>query len=145
MRSPHEEFFQKSRFAVIGNSAKYPFPKYTYRGLKECGKIVFAVDPSSTTIEGDASYMDLTSLPSQVEAVILELPKNETATWVTRALDAGIRNIWIHMETETPEAVSAAVAAGAIVHTGTCAVMYVLPNSFPHNFHRWIMQRLKKY
>ena len=74
MPSFYETFWKNDRYAVVGNSAEKPFPRLTYRFLKERGAAVFPVDPSAAEIEGDTAYPDLESLPDQVEAVVIEAP-----------------------------------------------------------------------
>jgi predicted CoA-binding protein len=145
MPSRHEEFWNHSSYAVVANSAVKPFPKLSYGALKEQGRKVFAVDPSTDRIEGDTAFPDLDSLPEKVEAVVLETPKNETEEWVRKAADAGVRNVWIHMGRETPEALALAKERGLEVLTGTCAVMYVRQGLSYHSIHKWINQLIGKY
>lgn len=145
MASNHETFWLFNTFAVVGHSAKKPFPKLTYNGLKKLGKTVYPVDPSAKEIEGDQVYTDLASLPSAVEAVVLELPKEETETWVERVVQSDIKELWIHMNTETPQAVAIAEKNGINLRTGTCGVMYVTPGFTFHSIHKWIMKLLGKF
>jgi predicted CoA-binding protein len=146
MPTEHEAFWTHSSFAFVGDSANKPFPKLSYRELKKHGdKRVFAVDPSAKEIEGDQAYPDFGSLPEPVEAAVLEVPKQQTAEWVRKAADAGVKHLWIHMGRETPEAVALAEERGLSVLTGTCAVMYVRPGFSYHSLHKWINQLLGKY
>ena len=137
MPSQHEAFWNHHRFAVVGHSDVKPFPTLTYQALKEADdKTVYPVDPETDRIEGDVAFGDLASLPEPVEAVVIEVPQQETAAWVDRAAAAGIPNVWIHMGRETPEALAIAKEKGLKVCTGTCAVQY-LNGAFPHNVHRF--------
>jgi len=145
MSTKHEEFWTSSSFAVVGHSARKGFPKLSYNGLKKQGRKVFAVDPSVDKIDGDRVYADLASLPEKVDAVVLEVPKEETLGWVERAADAGIQNVWIHMQRETPEAVALAEERGLNLWTGTCAVMYVTPGFTFHTIHKWVNQLTGQY
>ena len=145
MPSHHEAFFEHDSFAVVGHSDKHDFPKLTYNGLKQLGKTVYPVDPSVETVEGDPAFPDLGALPGPVQGVVLEVPKEETAAWVEKVAAAGVRDLWIHMGTDTPEAVEAARAHGIDTHTGTCAVMYVTPGFTYHSIHKWIMKAVGKY
>jgi len=136
MPSRHESFWQHTKYAVVGRSSAKPFPRLTYNALKEAeGMTVFAVDPSCNEIEGDPAYAGFADLPEPVDAVVLEVPREETASWIERAADAGIARVWIHMGRETPEALDAAEKLGIEVCSGTCAVQY-LTGGFPHNIHR---------
>ncbi|MDJ0850666.1 MAG: CoA-binding protein [Myxococcota bacterium] len=145
MSTPNEEFWNYSSYAFVGHSAKKPFPKLSYRELRKQGRKVFPVDPSVGKIEGDATFPDLSSLPEAVDAVVLESPREETADWVRAAADAGIENLWIHANRDTPEALEVARERGLRVRTGSCAVMYVKPGLSYHSIHKWIDQALGKY
>jgi uncharacterized protein len=145
MASECERFWDAGSYAVVGHGAKRAFPKITYNALKDRGKTVYAVDPEATEVEGDPAYPDFETLPVRPEAMVLEVPKEETARWVGRAAEAGVESIWIHQMTETPEALAAAKDAGMKVITGHCAVMYNIPGMSMHAPHRWIWKLLKKY
>ena len=146
MPSFHEDFWTNERYAVVGNSAEKPFPKLTYGFLKERGATVFPVDPSASDIDGDTAYADLKSLPEPVQAVVLELPKEQTAGWVTAAADAGARHVWIHQGRDTPEALAIAEERGLQLRHGTCAVMYVTEGfAQGHGIHRFIQKALGRY
>lgn len=145
MPTDHERFWTNSSFAVVGHSAKKGFPTLSYAELRKSAKTVFAVDPSVDAIEGDRAYPDLQSLPQKVDAVVLEVPREETEDWVRRAADAGISNVWIHMNRDTPEAVALARERGMSVLTGTCAVMYVKQGLSYHSVHKWLNQLTGRY
>ena len=149
-RSAKERFWDAQIYLVIGNSEKMPFPRLTYLGLKANQKTVFAIDPGSGLTEGDRAFADLKSFsgisdrPEKIDAAILELPNSETAQWVSLLADFGVKKVWIHQDTETPQALQAAKERDVEVFTGTCAVMY-LNSSFPHSFHRCIMKMTRRY
>ena len=145
MASNYETFWENGSFAVVGDKAKQNFPVLTYQGLKKLGKSVFPIDPSMTEIESDHAYATLDDLPAKVDAVVLEVPKEDTRDWVAKVADAGIKDIWIHMGRETPEALDLAHERGMNARTGTCAVMYVKPELSYHSIHRWIAKRTGKY
>ncbi len=143
--SNYETFWKNDSFAFVGHSAKKSFPKLSYKTLKKLGKTVYAVDPSAETIESDKTYPDLASIPESVDGVVLEVPKEETMDWVRKAADAGVKDLWIHANTDTPEALALAKDKGMNVRSGTCAVMYVTPGLSYHSIHKWIMKLLGKY
>jgi hypothetical protein len=144
--STREQFWDSRSYAVIGDSrTKRAFPKLTYQNLKKLGKTVYAVDPGMPALGGDAVYADLAALPGPVEAAVLEVPREEAAAWVQRVADAGIGNLWIHQQTDTPEALQLAKERGMRAEHGTCAVMYVRQGFSGHSFHRWIMKLSKQY
>ena len=144
-RSDYASFFDHRSFAVVGHEAKGSFPHLTYRGLKKLGKQVFPIDPSVDDVDGDTAYHDLAELPQSVEAIVLEVPREETKDWVARAAAAGITEVWIHLRRETPEALALAKEKGLNVRSGNCAVMYLDAGTNVHAVHRWIRQALGKY
>ena len=145
MTSNYEQFWEHRNYAVVGNSAKKKYPRLTYNGLKASGKTVYPIDPDAKTIEGDTAYPDFGSLPAKVDAAVLELPKGETKEWVEKAAQAGIKNVWLHMKTDTPEAVALAREKGLNLLKGTCAVMYVTPGVTYHSIHKLIFRLIGKY
>lgn len=145
MPSEYENFWKKNSFAVVGHSAKSSFPELSYKELRKQGRKVFAVDPSTDSICGDKAYGDLQSLPEKVEGVVLELPKEETESWVNKAAEAGVKDIWLHMGSDTPQALETGKKQGLNVLHGTCAVMYLNQNFTYHSIHRGIMKMLKRY
>lgn len=145
MTSNYETFWEHDSYALLGHSAKQNFPKLSYNALKKLGKTVYAVDPSTETIEGDKTYPDLASLPEPVDCVVLEVPKEETKDWVQKVADAGGKDLWIHMNTETPEALVLAKEKGMNIRSGTCAVMYLKRGFSYHSFHKWIVKLMGKF
>jgi predicted CoA-binding protein len=112
MGSAYEAFWTQSAFAFVGHSAAKGFPRLSYGEAKKHGKKVFAVDPSVRQIDGDKTFPDLRSLPEPVDAVVVEVPREETVDWVRQAGDAGIKNVWVHMNRDTPEAIELAKQRG---------------------------------
>lgn len=145
MPSNYETFWQHQRYAVVGHQSKQNFPELTYRGLKKSGKTVYPVDPSLHEIDGDLVYHTLSDLRGQVDGVVLEVPKAETRFWVEKAADLGVKDIWIHMNRDTPEALALAEEKHLNARHGTCAVMYVTPGFTFHSLHKGIMKLVGKY
>jgi len=145
MASEYESFWNHGSFAVVGHAGKRNFPQITYRALKRLGKKAFPVDPSVGEIDGDRTCPDLASLPEPVEAVVLEVPKEDARDWVAAAAAAGIRDIWIHMGRDTPEALALGREKGLHVLSGTCAVMYLDPGFTYHAIHKGLMKLLRRY
>jgi uncharacterized protein len=146
MPSTRQEFWNAESYVVIGDTRTgRAFPKITLKGLTKLGKTVYAVDPGGADVGGATVYPDLSALPGAVEAAVLEVPKEETAGWVGKVADAGIANLWIHQQTDTPQALKAAHERGLRTEHGTCAVMYVRPGLSPHALHRGYMKLTRKF
>jgi predicted CoA-binding protein len=145
MPSAHEDFWKSPSFAFVGHSAVQRFPELSYKKSKKLGKKVFAIDPGADRIQGDRAYHGFDELPEKVESVVLEVPRAETAEWVEKAADAGVRNVWVHMLRDTPEALSIAQERGLNVLTGSCAVMYLDRGPSYHSVHKLIAKLTHRY
>lgn len=145
MASAYETFWTQSSFAFVGHSSARGFPRLSYAEAKKRGKQVFAVDPTIDNIDGDRTYSDLRSLPQKVDGVVVEVPREETLDWVRQAADVGIKNVWVHMNRDSPEAVAFAREHGLNLLTGTCAVMYLTGGFSAHGVHRWLNKLVGKY
>jgi predicted CoA-binding protein len=145
MASAHEAFWTQSSFAFVGHAATKGFPRLSYGEAKKIGKRVFAVDPSIDQIDGDKTYADLRALPEKVDGVVVEVPREETLDVVRQAADAGIKNVWVHMNRDTPEVIEFAKQKGLNLLTGTCAVMYVSQGVTYHSIHKWLNKLIGKY
>ena len=145
MTSRHEQFWDASSFAFVGNTAKKGFPRLSYGKTRALGKKVFAIDPTCDEIERDTAYSDFAALPEKVDAAVLEVPREDTADWVRKAADAGIEKIWIHAHRDTPEAIALGKEKGVELLTGACAVMYVNRTPSVHSIHKWIAKLGNKY
>jgi len=143
--SKHEQFFLSSSFAVIGNSKRKPFPMLTYGGLRSMGKTVYAVDlGGAVAVNGDAAFRSLSAIPKGVDAAVIEVPRNQTLDAVKQVADAGIKRVWLHQRTETPEALAFCRERGIDAHHGSCAVMYTGAGSY-HRVHRVLAKLLRTY
>ena len=145
MASAYEAFWTQSSFAFVGHAATKGFPRLSYAEAKKHGKQVFAVDPSVDNIDGDKTYPDLRSLPQTVDGVVVEVPREETLDVVRQAAEVGIKNVWVHMNRDSPEAVQFAEQNGLNLLTGTCAVMYLTGGFNAHGAHKWLNKLLGKY
>jgi hypothetical protein len=140
--SSKTDFFTDDRFILVGDTAGRKFPVFTKRFLEERGKTVYAVD-----LAGSEGYLaSLDEVPADAQAVIVEVSKERTEQVVSAALAKGIKKVWIHQMTDTPEALAACTAAGATVETGGCSVMYNAPPGFSgHALHRGIWKLIGRY
>jgi predicted CoA-binding protein len=140
--STKSEFFSAERFALIGDTRERAFPKLTRRYLEEKGKTVYPVDLGGAT---EGAVATVAELPGDVEAAIIEVPKERTAGVVEDVVAQGVPRVWIHQMTETPEAQDLCRERGVPLETGGCAVMYLAPTASPHALHRGIWKLIGRY
>ena len=57
---------------------------------------MFAVNPNADTVEGDACYQDLKSIPGDVDAVVIATRPGIAEDTMREVCRPGIRHVWMH-------------------------------------------------
>jgi predicted CoA-binding protein len=109
-----------------------------YQRLRERGYEVVAVNPNAESVEGDACYPDLRSVPGGVDAVVIGTSATYAEGTMREAVDLGITDVWMH-RSFGPGSVSATAAAygrehGVTVIHGGCPLMYGPTSDGAHRF-----------
>ena len=118
------DFLQLKSVAVVGASRdRGKYGNIVYRRLRDLGVKVYAVNPSTGTVEGDPSYPDLGSLPEKVEGAVVIVPPPQTEKVVRDAEAAGIRSIWMQPGAESEEAVAFCRRSGMCVIANVCILV----------------------
>jgi predicted CoA-binding protein len=92
------EFLAKKRIAVTGVS-RTPNGhggNVVYQRLRARGYEVFAINPNADTVEGDACYHDLKSVPRGVDAVVIATRPDIAEATMRECADLGIKHVWMH-------------------------------------------------
>lgn len=86
---------EKKIWAVIGaNRNPEKFGNIIYKRLKDKGYVVYPVNPTYETIEGDKCYNSISEMPVKPEVINMVVsPKNGVA-FIKEAINLGINNIW---------------------------------------------------
>lgn len=117
-------FLSRPRIAVVGASrSRLKYGNIVYRSLRSRGYEVYAVNPAAGTIEGDACYRDLASLPVPVDAAIFIVPPERTEALVGEAAALGIRHVWMQPGAESEKAVRLCEDGGIRPVHGLCILM----------------------
>jgi predicted CoA-binding protein len=88
-------------------------------------------------IEGEVCYPSLGALSGKVEGVIVAVPPQQAVQVLREAAGAGIHNVWLQQQTESPEALELAQQLGLNVVSKKCILMYAPPVRSFHGFHRF--------
>jgi predicted CoA-binding protein len=125
-----DEFLACTRVAVTGVSAnpKGHGSNAVYLRMRERGYQVFAVNPNAATVEGDATYPDLRSIPGGVEAVVIGTRPDRAEATMREAIDLGIKRVWMHRAfgagSVSDSATALGRANGVTVIDGGCPLMF---------------------
>lgn len=93
-----ERFLANKRIAVTGVSRDPANHggNVVYRRLRERGYEVFAVNPNADTVEGDPCFIDLKSIPGEVDAVVIATRPSIADQTMRERVELGIRQVWMH-------------------------------------------------
>lgn len=139
------EFLSNRNIAVAGVSRDpRQAANVVYRKLRSSGHRVFAINPSTTQVEGDACYADLRSIPETVAAVVIATHPNTTVEIVRECAELRIGQVWLHRSfgqgSVSDDAVRECESRGINCLIGGCPMMYCEPVDFGHRCMRWILK-----
>jgi predicted CoA-binding protein len=138
-RESIQDFLAQKKLAVIGVSRDAEqFSHRAYDFLKTNGFKAYPVNPNAEKIENDKCYPNVKSLPEKVDRALILLPPEKTKEVLLEIADAGIKNIWLQQQTESPQAIQFCKDRGINVVYGQCIFMFAEPVAFFHRAHRWI-------
>ena len=139
-----EEFLSSKRIAVTGVSRNPSGHggNAVYRRLRDRGYEVFAVNPNAETVEGDACYPDLGSIPGGVDAVVIGTSPIHADGTMRECADLGIGHVWMHRSfgegSVSPDAASYGRQHGIVVIDGGCLLMFDPTADFAHKCMRTV-------
>lgn len=136
------DFLALRRIAVAGASRSGDTAgNIIYKKLRDQGYDVFPVNPNAETIEGDACFANVASIPGGVDAVVVATHPDISADVIRECAQLGIRHIWLHRSfgrgSVSDEAVEEARKAGLRVIPGACPMMYCEHVDVGHKCIRW--------
>jgi uncharacterized protein len=140
-----DEFLSYQPIALVGvsrNPKKFGYS--AFKELKQKGMNIIPVNPEAIEIMGVKTYPNVTSLPSDVKAIIILTKKEKTASIVREAKEKGIKQIWIQQMADSKEALEELKETEINYITGECILMHYKPHSV-HKFHRAINRFFGKF
>jgi predicted CoA-binding protein len=93
------EFLTHDRVAVTGVSRKGPREhgsNVVYTRLRDRGYDVFAINPNADSVEGDACYHDLKSVPDGVDWVVIGTRADAAEATMRECAELGVTRVWLH-------------------------------------------------
>ena len=139
-----QEFLADKRVAVTGVSRKPGShgSNAVYQRLRQRGYEVFAVNPNTETVEGDACYRDLASIPGGVDWVVIGTRPERADATMRECADLGITQVWMHRGSGAGSVSATATEFGRAhaitVIDGGCPLMFDGTADFSHKCMRAI-------
>ena len=139
------DFLSCKTLAVVGVSGfRKGFGYAVYKDLEKEGYTVYPVNPNAKSIDNRPCFATVSTLPEEVEGIVLVVPPEVTEKVVRDAALAGIKQIWMQQGAESSKAVEFCESAGIAVVYGECIMMFAEPKVFPHSAHRWVNKMMGK-
>jgi hypothetical protein len=134
-----QNFLASKIIAVVGiSSSKHKFGNSVYKELKIKGINTLPVGSSIQEFEGEKVYPDLKSIQQKVEAVVICIKPHKTMEVISKAIELGIKNIWLQQGSESKQAIEFCKDKGINLIYGQCILMFAEPTAFFHRVHRGI-------
>lgn len=142
MTTELESFWDADSYVVITDRTK-PAMKWTIQELKRSGKKVYTVDLSKKPEEG--TLQNVSELPDGIQSAVIGVTKIRPEDVIDALEQKGIKEIWLHLMTETPQAQEKCREYHMHFITGRCPMMYLGHGVSIHTIHREIAKLIGKY
>jgi predicted CoA-binding protein len=125
-----QKFLSSRRIAVTGvsHAPKGHGSNAVYCRLRERGYDVVAVSPNAAQVEGDPTFPDLTSIPGDLDAVVIGTRPERAMATMEQAVARGVPRVWMHRAfgagSVSPEAAAYGREHGIEVIDGGCPLMF---------------------
>jgi len=107
--------------AVVGLSAKPDRPSYDVAAfLQSNGYKIIPVNPNLSSVLGEKSYPDLSSIPEPVDVVDIFRKSEDVGPIVDEVIKVGARTVWMQLGIVNEEAAKKAQDAGLNVIMDRC-------------------------
>jgi uncharacterized protein len=136
-----DDFLMPRKFAFAGLSRNpKSFSRQAFASLSEKEYEIIPVNPNTEEIEGKKCYKSIEELPRDVDRILFMTPKSETDKLFTKAIERGMKSIWIQQGSETKETIDLAKEKNFDnLVSKHCIFMFTEPTGI-HKFHRFIMK-----
>lgn len=134
------DFIECKRLAVIGASGKGDkFGNMASKELRDRGYQVFIVHPEANEIDGEPCYPNLAAVKDKVDGVFVCVPAAQASGVFHQASEAGLRNVWLQQQAETPELIELGKELDLDLVYGKCILMYAPPVRSYHAVRRFFV------
>ncbi|MBS2098832.1 CoA-binding protein [Carboxylicivirga linearis] len=134
-------FFNAESIAIAGVSRnEKKFGRMVFSELKKNGYQVIPVNPSTAEIDGQTCYSDIDNLPENIESLLIATPKNQTDEVLRKAINKGIKNIWVQQYSNTENTLKIAEEYDKEIIHKKCIFMFAEPVAGIHKFHKTLMK-----
>jgi predicted CoA-binding protein len=110
--------------------------------LSAKGYTLYPIHPEIKVKYDYNCYPDVSSLPGEVEGIIITVRPDSALQIIRDSFKKGIRNIWLQQGSESDEAIKFCNDNRIDLVSKECILMFASPKGF-HSFHKWIWKTFK--
>jgi len=145
MNTTKKEFWKGKTYALVGVSLnKRKFGNTIYKEMKKRGLTVFPVHKDLTIYNGEKCFSSLKDIPEKLDGVVICAKPEKAVSLIRECIDLGIKRVWLQQGSQSAEAIKLGQGKDMVIHSGSCALLYLEPVAFPHSVHRWLAKVLGK-
>lgn len=134
-------FFQSDSIAIAGVSRnEKKFGRMVFDEMKKNGYNVIPINPSTNEIDGQTCYSEIDKLPDSIDSLLIATPKDQTDKILRKAINKGIKNIWIQQHSNTDQTLEIAEEYDKEIIHKKCIFMFAEPVAGFHKFHRTLVK-----
>jgi len=131
-----EQFVAQRHVAVAGISRNpHKFGNAIFKELKKQGYILYPMSRHMQEFEGVRCYPDISSLPEEVSAIVINTKPEQTAGLIKEAEAKGIRQIWLQQGASNNEILASIENSESNIIAKHCILMFAKPDHFMHKTH----------
>ncbi len=139
------EFLASKKFAMIGVSRDTKKTGYVfYKELKKKLYNIVPVNPHIDEIDGNPCYPTISSLPSDVEALIFTTKPEVTNQLLAEAFHKGIKQIFLQLGSSNDKTIELIAKTDINIIYKRCILMFAKPEGF-HKFHAFVAKLFRNY
>jgi uncharacterized protein len=136
-----DNFFKDKQIAIAGvsrNTKKFGYQ--VFKELKTKGYTVLPVNPNADILDDVKCFHKIEDLPGNAESLLILTPKSETDEILRKAINKGIKNIWVQQMSETKNTLKIAEEYQKEIIHNKCIFMFTEPVKGFHGFHRTLVK-----
>lgn len=139
--------FLSTREMAIAGASRNPrkFGGAVLNHLIKNNFTVYPINPNTDSIGETKCYRDVSSLPENVDRLLILTPRKNTKELINQAVAKGIDKVWIQQRSESDDALACARENNLDPITKECIFMYADPVTGPHKFHRFLKKLFGRY
>jgi uncharacterized protein len=136
-----DNFYKEKRIAIAGVSRNpKKFGYQVFNELVKKGYDILPINPKASSINDIACYPEIDNLPADVESLLILTPKDQTDDILKKAINKGIKNIWVQQMSETSDTLKIAKEYNKEIIHHKCIFMFAEPIHSIHKFHRTLVK-----